>query len=118
MTTLNVTPIPKPRMTRRDKWDTRPIVMTYWAFCDELRLQFNKSKLQTTNSFKIIFYLPIPDSFKKRETYEGKIHNKKPDLDNLCKGIMDILYKNDSCVHHVEMDKFYSLNPRIEIEFL
>lgn len=118
LTILNVIPIGKPRMTQRDKWDSRPCVVTYWAFCDMLRLEVKRNKLIITNSFKVIFYLPIPESYKKRESYEGRIHNKKFDIDNLCKGLMDSLYQNDSSVHHVEMDKFYSLNPRIEIEFL
>ena len=119
-TILDIVAIPKPRMTRRDKWDTRPCVMTYWAYCDELRLRINQAKLIPTGSFKIVFYLPIPESFsmKKRKSYEGRIHDKKPDLDNLLKAWQDALYQNDSCVYHVEMDKFYSLNPRIEVEFL
>lgn len=32
-----IVPVPKPRMTQRDKWQKRPAVMRYRAFCDEVR---------------------------------------------------------------------------------
>ena len=34
-----ITPVPKPRMTRRDRWAKRPCVLRYWAFKDEVRLR-------------------------------------------------------------------------------
>lgn len=44
----------------------------------------------------------------------------KPDLSNYVKAIEDglnkIVWKDDSLIVHEETDKFYSENPRIEIE--
>jgi len=37
MKEYKITPVPKPRQTRSDKWKQRPCVMRYRAFADEVR---------------------------------------------------------------------------------
>ena len=32
-----INPVSKPRMTQRDVWKKRPVVVKYHAFCDEMR---------------------------------------------------------------------------------
>lgn len=120
MTVLNVCPVGKPRMTQRDKWIKRDCTSKYWTFCDQLRIEILRNKLVVTNAFKVNFYLPIPDSYgiKKKNSYENRPHDKKFDLDNMIKSVMDALYANDSTVYHVEAYKYYSKTPRIEIKFL
>lgn len=117
MIILNVVPVGAVRMTQKMKFSNIPKVARYYAFRDMLRLQANLKRLKLTNSFKIIFYLPIPQSYKKRELYEEKPHDKKPDIDNLEKGFLDTLYPKDQKVYHIDSYKYYSMNPRIEVEF-
>lgn len=72
----------------------------------------------------ITAYYSIPKSYskKKREqAIQGIIRpTKKPDLDNIAKIILDslnkIAYKDDSHVVGFKVDKYYSLEPRVEIE--
>lgn len=58
---------------------------------------------------------PVPN-----EIIETIYVDKKPDLDNYVKAIQDaandILYKDDGQIAVSSTQKFYSLNPRIEIE--
>lgn len=67
------------------------------------------------------FYMPIPKSLskKKQEELTGDWHIKKPDCDNMIKGIKDALegiaYDNDSQVCHETSYKIYSRKPRIEV---
>lgn len=91
----NITPVAKPRMTRRDVWSKRSCVLKYRAYCDELRL--NGVTLDE-NGFWIKFVLPMPKSWSKRKRaeMEGKPHTPKPDKDNLEKGISDALYQDDA----------------------
>lgn len=70
----------------------------------------------------LTFYMPIPDSYseKKKRALEGQPHTKKPDRDNLEKGVCDafnkIIWKDDGQVCDGPIRKFYSKDPRIEIE--
>jgi len=63
-------------------------------------------------------YFPIPASIskKKREKMEGAFYDKKPDVDNICKIILDALngiaYDDDKQVVKVAITKLYSAEPR------
>lgn len=63
MKIYDITPIGKPRMTRADKWKTRPAVMRYRAFCDEARLR--KINLPESGAH-ITFVMPMPRAGAKR----------------------------------------------------
>lgn len=78
------------------------------------------------NSFiavKVVAYYPIPKSATKAQLaamQAGKIFpSRKPDIDNVLKVVLDALngvaYKDDSRVVHVEAEKRYSFDPRLEI---
>lgn len=68
-------------------------------------------------------YYGIPKSTSKKKTalmLEDEIRpTKKPDLDNIVKGVLDslngIAYKDDSQVVKVISEKFYSEQPRVEL---
>lgn len=72
----------------------------------------------------IEFYRPIQKSLskKEREFRLSHVHRPtvKPDLDNYTKSILDalngLLWDDDAKIVHLELDKFYSEQPRIEIE--
>jgi Holliday junction resolvase RusA-like endonuclease len=109
-----ITPVAKPRMTRSDKWKKRKCVLKYWAYRDEIRLF--RVKIPESNA-RIIFYLPMPDSWskKKKEQMLGKPHQQKPDIDNLVKGILDATYKDDSTVWDIKAAKYWGRRGEIYI---
>ena len=95
---LDITPVPKPRQTRSDKWKKRPSVLRYRAFADELRLRIGSLDL---NGCTVTFGLPMPKSWskKKKNEMDGQPHTQTPDLDNLLKALGDALYSDDSGIH-------------------
>ncbi len=99
-----IIPVPKPRMTRADKWKQRPAVLKYRAFCDEVRLR----GVQVPEAgAHIVFVLPMPGSWSKRKRAEmdGQPHRQKPDVDNLAKAVLDALYQDDSGVWDLRVSK-------------
>lgn len=71
----------------------------------------------------IVAYFPIPKSTSKKNQalmQDCKIrHTKKPDCDNVAKAVLDALngiaYYDDSQIVALDVRKFYSDEPRIEI---
>ena len=63
----HITPIAKPRMTRRDKWAKRPCVERYFAYRDLVRLH----KVFFPEFWAhVIFFLPMPKSWSKKKRLE------------------------------------------------
>ncbi len=104
--TWDITPVPKPRMTRRDKFRQRDCVMRYWAFRDEVRLL--KVVLPVSNAH-VIFHMPMPVSWSKKKKREhlGQPHTQRPDLDNLIKGLGDACYQEDSIIWDLRASKIW-----------
>lgn len=75
-------------------------------------------------NIKIVAYMPIPKSWsklKKEMASGGELkHTTKPDIDNLTKNIFDcfngLFWLDDKQVVGLIANKFYSKNPRWEIE--
>lgn len=109
----DITPVPKPRMTQRDKWKNRPCVLRYYAFKDECRLR----GVVVPDRAYIVFNVPMPASWsaKKRAEMNGKPHCQKPDLDNKIKAILDSALKEDSHVWEIHARKVWSEIGSIEI---
>lgn len=114
--TIKITPVGKPRMTRRDKWAKRPCVMRYWAFGDELRLKLNDMPFEP-DSLELQIAVPMPKSWSKKKKNEhfAMPHKQKPDVDNMAKAVMDALLKDDSGVYHISVTKFWAYEGGIEI---
>ena len=89
-----VTPMAKPRMTRADKWKQRDCVLRYRAYKDELRL---RNVQVPEGGVRITFTIPMPASWskKKRAEMTGRAHQQRPDIDNLHKGLLDAVLKED-----------------------
>jgi Holliday junction resolvase RusA-like endonuclease len=102
MVVINIAPIPKPRMTKRDKWARRPCVVEYFAYKDALIAVGIRDELRSGN-VSMGFYLAMPDSWsaKKKRAMDGKPHQQKPDLDNLVKGVLDCL-DSDAHIHEIK----------------
>ena len=113
----DITPCAKPRQTRRDKWLTpaRPCVAKYRAFKDECRLK----NVKLYSKMHIIFYMPMPKSCSKKKRREllGMPHMETPDLDNLIKGLLDIL-DEDSHIHEIHAQKVWANTGEIFIKEL
>lgn len=94
-----ITPVPKPRMTQRDKWAKRPCVLRYHAFKDECKLKGLKYEVGQS----ITFVMPMPQSWSKKKKADmcGAPHTQKPDIDNLLKALFDAVYSEDSHIHEV-----------------
>ena len=110
-------PVPKPRMTRSDKWKQRRCVMEYRAWADKCRRTIfggnvNVRFCEEDNIELILmsFYLPIPPSYsmKKKKEVEYSLHKIRPDIDNLEKSVLDALFLKDSVVPAVFKRKFFT----------
>lgn len=100
-------------MTRRDKWAKRACVLRYFAFRDEVLAH----GVIIPDRVRIIFHMPMPDSWskKKRASMEGAPHKARPDIDNLCKALLDAVFDDDSHVWDVHASKLWSVDGAIEI---
>lgn len=112
-----VTPIGKPRMTRRDKWAKRECVQRYWSFCDRVRALSIELPESCTH---IKFYIPMPASWsaKKKKAMYMTPHRQTPDLDNLIKALCDAVHKQDCAIHDYRASKIWSFNGGITIKTL
>jgi len=115
----NITPVPAPRMTQSDKWNTRPIVARYFAFRDEVGYLIKNTPLKEIDTLNVDFYIPMPKSWSKmkRKVLINTKHKQKPDLDNLVKALLDSIFRDgdDSQVCSIRAKKFWAENGRIEI---
>jgi len=100
---LPIAPVPKPRMTRADKWKTRKSVLRYRAFADEWRLRVRPEF--SLNNVSIEFTIGMPKSWskKKKAQMDGTPHTQTPDLDNLLKAVCDAHLSDDSGIHTLNM---------------
>ena len=116
---FDVIPMGAVRMTKSDRWKTNPnhpdtkkrqrkAVANYWKFKKQLLEQ--AIKLNFPNEFEYldaVYFLPMPDSWseKKKERMNGMPCKVKPDCDNICKGVIDTLLKQDSMVWYQKSEK-------------
>lgn len=100
-----ITPVPKPRQTRSDKWKQRPCVMRYREFADQVR----SAGLEISDTLNVVFYLPMPASWskEKREEMYLQPHQQKPDIDNLVKALLDAVFDDDSHIYKIRAVKFW-----------
>lgn len=129
--TLDIEPKPqsRPRFTRNGRaYELKD--MTNWKRSFAELLQLRKPKRIENGSIfvSVTFYIYPPQTVSKIKTKSPvpnerleKIYvNKRPDLDNYIKAILDasneILFKDDGQIAVLSAQKLYSLNPRIELE--
>lgn len=117
---IPIAPVPKPRMTQRDRWtDTekrkgRPAVLRYFDFKDDLRKEITGD---LDPRFDIVFVIPMPPSWSKKKKADmvGRPHQVKPDVDNYLKSFMDAICKDDSYVYDAHPRKFWGYEGRIDL---
>lgn len=110
-------PVPAPRMTKSSRWSLEPGVLRYKAFCKEVR----RRGIALPVPFAVQFFLPMPKSWSSMTSetrildshLDGMPHERKPDADNLLKGLIDAVHwrkqGGDSHVHSFVVGKFYSI---------
>lgn len=101
-------PMGKPRMTQRDKWQKRPCVLRYRAYCDKIRAEAGTIPPNPL-AVHIRAYIPVSASWSKKKKAEhiGKRQRLKPDWDNIGKAICDALFDEDSCIAVGLTEKFW-----------
>lgn len=121
-----VPPMGKPRMTQRDAWKKRPVVLRYHAFKDALRLAMrdHREALRMIESGEVVslswtawFAMPASWSKKQRAQMAGTYHRARPDRDNVDKALLDALFKEDSGIAAGELVKRWDdgNGPRLKI---
>ena len=106
---IYIDPLPKPRMTRADRWKKRPCVLRYWDYKTRLQAEMDISGIKIDDVIKVVFCIPMPKSWskKKRLEMDGKAHQQRPDIDNIMKGLMDSLFQEDSHIHTIYAKKIW-----------
>ena len=100
----------KPRMTKSDSWKKRPVVLRYWDYKDDIIKWAKENDFTLEEEVCAVFNIPMPKSWSKKKKKEmiNTNHKQKPDIDNLVKGLMDALLKEDSHVHTVFARKVWT----------
>jgi len=71
---------------------------------------------------RFVFSIPMPKSWSKGKKIDSDrtLHSSRPDIDNLCKAILDglngVAFEDDGQVVCLQAWKFWSSEPKIEIE--
>lgn len=81
-------------------------------------------KLEGAIEMRCKFYFPIPKSVSKKQRAlmetETIPHTKKPDADNCIKcvtdGMQSVAFDDDKQIYKLIGEKYYSNNPRVEVE--
>lgn len=110
------------RMTRAGKF-TSDSAKRYLKYKKSVALQLlsqhKKDPFDAALEVEVIFRLPIPESIRNH-TNPFQLHTKKPDIDNLIKGLFDaangIIWVDDNRVSSMIVKKVYSNNPGIHLE--
>lgn len=115
-------PMGKPRMTQRDKWQKRPVVLRYREYCDRIRAVAKIQPHMDCFAIEVTAHLPMPPSWSKKKRAEmlGKMHRNRPDWDNIGKAVCDALFEEDSILGGGTVWKFWcdDASPRTEITVL
>jgi Holliday junction resolvase RusA-like endonuclease len=103
---ISVNPIAKPRMTNRDKWKKRQCVRKYFNYKNFLKA--NLITIQNSSNH-IIFVIEMPRtwSMKQKIRMEGIPHQNRPDCDNLLKGFLDSVVKEDKLIWDIKISKIW-----------
>ena len=100
----------KPRMTRRDVWKKRPVVLRYHDYCDRIK-EAAPNRVLTADVYAVdvVAYLAMPTSWslKKKAEHAGKMCRQRPDWDNIGKAVCDALFKEDSGIADGRTRKFW-----------
>lgn len=120
-----IRPVPKPRMTRKDKWSKRPVVVNYYKFADALKEHVGETVIRSLNS-SLVCELQVVARFAPAKSLSQKarielvgdgnnFHRQRPDCSNILKGVEDILFEHDEEIPDVRCRKYWADQDSIEI---
>lgn len=128
---IPIAPVPqgRPRFARRGNFVTTYDDPKSKRFKNEIKTYVNRLDLAPFDKYKplkvkIMYFIPLLKSFSKKRVQEAEkgqyLPVKRPDLDNYTKGVLDalngLLFHDDGQVVKLYTEKYYSEQPRIEIE--
>ena len=131
--TLNIEPKPqsRPRFARRGSFTTTYEDKGMKAWRNQCRLlianqYMGRPMLEGALRARVRFFIEPPQYISNRKkNHQGLLDEtipvgKKPDIDNYEKSLYDsmsgVVFKDDGQIAMHDVGKFYSLNPRIEVE--
>jgi Holliday junction resolvase RusA-like endonuclease len=125
---FDVVPMGAVRMSQSDRWKTNPnhldprkrqrkSVTEHFAFKDALRLQAKSMGFELKTYLDCVFMMPMPDSWseKKKDKMNGLPCKVRPDIDNLCKIVVDSLKSEDGDVWSIKAEKRWAYKGSIII---
>jgi Holliday junction resolvase RusA-like endonuclease len=122
---IPITPIPKgrPRFSGRGGFVrsyTPAKTRDYEKQIADFAREHFQEPLQGPLAVSLTFTMPIPSSTSKKlaQSLVNSPHTKKPDVDNLCKSLLDGLlqagaFNDDSQIWELTARKVYGLNPGV-----
>ncbi len=103
----------KPRMTKKDHWERRPVTDRYWTQCDLLRFPFGLTRF---HKFQSALRLDMTVYFKTPQKSQwGQPHREMPDIDNIWKGVADALFMDDKGIAFCNCAKYWSDVDAVEL---
>lgn len=122
---IDITPMGAVRMTTRGKF-VKKNAKKYLQYKEAIRWtikqQFKGKPIDGAVGVTVWFYMPMPETWSKKKKAEmvNRYHTKKPDIDNLIKGLFDalnnLIWVDDNRVVDMTVFKVYGEKPGIEIE--
>lgn len=109
----------KPRMTQRDKWAKRPVVVAYRAWADGVRnIVRTIPPAARTVTISLVARYRVPASWSRIRRIDaiGERKRTKPDPDNIAKAVLDALWSQDAAVGDVTVQRFWAQRDQLEIE--
>ncbi len=115
----------RPRMTKSGHVYTPQKTVEYERYVQTLFVEeHGQPRLEGALMLELNLYFPIPKSTRKKDASAmrtgGIRPTKRPDLDNILKAVSDALngiaYRDDSQIVGAVVQKFYSDEPRAEVE--
>ena len=111
-------PLARPRFSNDRVYNSQRLALSNVSIL--LKNQFQDDPLDIPVVMHLCFYFKIPSSHHKRkDEMMGMPLSHKPDLSNLIKFVEDaangVLYKDDSCIVHLQAWKLYGEEEKTEI---
>lgn len=115
---LPINPMSAPRQTRRDAWSPSEAVKRYRAWKDDFVSLCAQAGWSLGDVLEVKFSIPMPPSWSgaKKLKMNGTPHQQKPDIDNMCKAVMDAFRKDDSNVHTIIASKVWANDGSITLK--
>ena len=120
--TIPGVPVPKPRMSQRDRWKLRPCVLAYRDFCDRAltaaglrrKMRLSDPIIVTVTAY---FGFPRSSALSVQRSLRNSPHTGRQDADNVLKAINDALFENDHLVCKATVEKLWDdgHGPRVEV---